>query len=63
MFAKLISKIETDLNNLDFKALVSDFETFQKQVENSKQFFEKEGKPAYITKVLADIEDGLSKGK
>lgn len=34
-----------------------------KQIENSKQYFEKEGRPAYINKVLADIEDGLSKGK
>lgn len=61
-FKSIISKIKTDLNNVDFKSLQNDFENLRKEIENSKQFFEKEGRPQYIIKVLAEIEEGISKG-
>jgi len=34
----------------------------QKEIKNSKQYFEKEGWPESINQLLANIEDGLNKG-
>ena len=61
-FTKIITKIWNELKNHDFKGLSGSYELLKKEIQTSNDYFDKEGYPVNLIKVMTEIEDGLNKG-